>query len=286
MKIKPRVKLPIDRLSVSGMMSFLRCPRQYELNTIIGIRKKRQNVHTAFGTSFHKGAEPIWRGKNNKFIEAWNEYKDKNIDYLETRENWGSMMLKGRMMLDSLEEHIKDKIDTKNPIVELSDPVKIKGVTLSRRLDLITSVKKLPMTVDGIDKKVSGGVQFDLKTSSRRYGPFAGKRSTQLQGYAVALESAKPEVPVEHSAFLVVTKARKPEVQIVGTKIDKKTVKTFMSSFLGVVAHINTGHFPLNPGDHCNYCDFKNICFDIPGWKKLYEQIPPRETEKVEIPQE
>jgi CRISPR/Cas system-associated exonuclease Cas4 (RecB family) len=261
--------MTVNRISVSAVKSFLFCQRQYYLSNINKIHKKVPSVHFVFGTAFHQANEAVWFGKAPDFDKAWAPLKHVEIDYLN-KGTWQSFREKGLVMAETLFKFMKGKVSKKpKPLVELADPIDIGGITLSRRLDVVAEFEGLPAMIDGDGLTISGLMDADLKTSGRKYHPNEAKTSLQLMGYMVPIQAIKVEP--EYSIFIVVTKTKKPEVQIVGTKVTREKIDAYTKLFSAVADQINTiGTFAAHYCTECNWCDYKALCYHEPDWKDVY----------------
>lgn len=266
------------RISVSALRDFIHCQWKYALTNVLKIERKRKNSNLAFGSAFHEGSEPIWNGKAHKFEAAWLKFaKDKSVEY-KSSESWHSLKVKGTRMTDALETAVDGKV-LSGSLVELSDPVMVDKHLVTRRLDFVGEVKNLSAIIDGKEKKLNGQVILDLKSASRKYGLLDGQSSLQLRGYMLPLNS-QPNVKPKHAAFVVVTKAANPQVQIIGTKVNETAIADFKRNVKIAAAQVSLKKFSKNMGNHCNWCDFYECCYrTTPDWQALYKKREPHRNE-------
>jgi len=251
----------ISRISITGLKDFLLCPRKIYFSNVLRIEKKKKSVRFAFGTAFHSGATPVWLGRKNAFALSWVGFRgDKSITYDDRLlGNWDGCMEKGRVMSKGLETFLHEndlEIVNGKRGLEIPGTKEIDKMTVSYRVDARAKVKRFPMIIGGVEKKISGSVIFDLKTAAQQYPIHAARRSIQLSGYSYLSEE-----PPDFAAFLIVTKAKSPKIQVVGVKVDQRLLKEFEETTKGAIAYLNTGVYPANRGDHCNYCDFYELCY-------------------------
>ena len=60
------------------------------------------------------------------------------------------------------------------------------------------------------------------------------------------------------------------EGQIFSYATEAKSVQNFFNAVRGMLAAFTLGTFPKVYGAHCLVCDFKKVCFEMPGWKAAY----------------
>lgn len=264
----------IQTISPSGASSWQTCGLQWRLSHIDRLEVARPQLWMALGTAFHKSMEPVWLGRSRQpqFKQQWQVWRNKKLEYKEG-ESWTTWLARGANMTAALTAVVQGKFDPTQTKIEVPDNVDLGFVTLTRRLDVITVAKKLPVLIAGRETKIDGYCTIDMKTSSQRYSDKAILQSQQLMTYAVP---SKTVDWANLSVYAVVTKAADPKVQLIGKRYEKKEVAGQIARLLYVAERIRKGDFPQFKGDHCGYCQFESLCYDLPGWQSKYHAKPER----------
>jgi len=259
----------LEHISASGMKSWMTCGLQWRLSHIDGVRRKKTSSALIFGTVIHRSAEDLWKtGAIPNFKKFWTPYKDsQNIEYGK-RDSWLSLYQKGGKMSANLVKAFESKINFPKSLVEIQEKVDLGFVTLRGRIDAVLDVKKLPILIGEKVDQFSGLLRIDLKTSSGKYAEDTPSKALQLKIYDIL--SIGKKTAADLSAYVVVTKTKEPTVQILGRKYDRQEIKTQINQIRKVSDSIRAGLFIRVEGDHCNYCDFREMCYRSPGWQKLY----------------
>src|SRR3990167_1317681 len=260
----------MEKISASGSKSWLTCGLQWRLSHIDKLELVRLNSNLAYGSAVHKGAEPIWRGQNlTGFAKVWKPYKDKDIDYGKGQDDWSKLKVKGEVMLKKLYETVTGTFDPAASRVEVHENIDLGFVVLDRRIDVVTVAKKMPVYMTDVNKieNVSGVVNLDLKTSRSQYSDIDVMGSQQLLTYAIPNGKSKK---LNASVYVVVTKSSNPVIQLIGKRYEKWEVVRQVNRLRFVTDQIRRGVFIQNEDKHCGWCDFKALCYRLPGWQKMY----------------
>ncbi len=254
--------------SFSQLSSFARCPLQYKFAYILKIPTKGKAVFS-FGQTMHSALfEFIKREKGEtnkqkvlfqkelekkpvsledfyeifkeKWIDDWYESKEQKQDYYKL----GKKIIKG--FYDDFKKEDPEISKTKNGLaLELSFKLKIKGYSILGR-------------IDRIDQLEDGVRIIDYKTGRAKEKLYTDDKK-QLLLYQIAVEDVYNLNPVELSYYYLEEGKR---VSFLGTKEDKEKQK---QDILQNIEEIKESNFEANPGFHCKFCDFRDICDDAQG---------------------
>ncbi len=262
----------VEKLSPTGLKSYLSCGLQWRLSHVDELEFAKPNLNLVFGSVFHKGLEPYWRGGQPAFQKYWSRFQDipALAEQYKGRMDWAAWAQRGQDMVNKIMSATYGYFDPKTTRVEIKEEVDLGFVVLNRRIDVLTVAEKLPMLLNlGDQVKFSGPAVFDLKSAGRMYGLDAAQRSPQLLSYMIPNPKADYERP-KMAAFIVATKAIEPRVMLIGHKYGKAEVKNQVQTFKLAADNIRRGVFPQVKGDHCGYCDFRQMCYEQPGWEGAY----------------
>ncbi len=262
----------LDRISASGSKSWLTCGLQWRLGHIDKLEPVKLSSSLAFGSAIHKAAEPIWIGhKLMDFSKAWRPYRNNDIDYGKSKEDWSSLYIKGGRILKNLYEVITGTFVPTSSIVEVNENIDLGFVILNRRIDVVTTANKMPVYMADAGKvvSISGTVVLDLKTSRGQYNEMDIQASQQLLTYAIPNKGNKDR-KIKASIYVVVTKSATPVVQLIGKRYEKWEVVRQVNRLRFVADQIRKGVFIQNEDKHCGWCDFAALCYRLPGWEKMY----------------
>jgi hypothetical protein len=107
----------------------------------------------------------------------------------------------------------------------------------------------------------------DIKTSKSAFT--AAKRDEQRQHLfyvygALKMGWLEPNKFPYKFRYIVVTTAAAPLVQVLTFNVTEKALQEFEEDFglrlTKIELSFDTGLFPHNPGAHCRFCPFKNVC--------------------------
>lgn len=278
LKINPTdrwwVKRPqkIDHLSYSSVQTFNTCGLAWRLAKVdmLELKDKPTPSWSVFGTSYHLGLSSFWKGGSDGFIVAWKKWKDKAIKY-GRNESWLDLYRKGLMMTAAVTAILKDKFDPKESKVEVVEDLDLGFVIVRRIVDIATIAHGVPVLMVGQSTKpipYEGPIRFDVKTAGRAYDTESIIRSQQLMTYAIP---SRGQTEKRLSAYLVATKSESPKVQILGAQYGKEQIKGQINRIRDVTNSIHRGEFTQNPGDQCVQCEFRSLCYSLPGWQEKYQ---------------
>jgi len=264
-KRKWEIKVP-EVFSFSQLVAFEKCPRQYRL-TFIDRILTAGNANQVFGKSIHKTLEQallFYKARQQQKQAAlfsvpekektaaplgeylsWEKLKEiyQNSwinEWYETKERREEFFQAGLKMLRLFYQENKDKVLPvllleKDFLLKLDDDFLFKG------------------QIDRIDQGEKGVILIDYKTGAAKEKlTYRDKR--QLLLYQLAVESFLRQ-PVEKLVFYFLEKGKQLEFQATEKELAK--VKKWA---LDLGKKIREKNFPLSPGPHCQFCDFRQYC--------------------------
>ncbi len=263
----------LDSLSPSGLKSYLACGLQWRLSHVDGLEYARPNLNLVFGSVFHKGLESYWRGGRPDFQKYWRRFDGNPMlaDAFGGRMDWAAWAERGQQMVGKVIKATYGHFDPATTHVEVKENVDLGFVVLNRRMDVITVAKRMPMLLNvGDEHEFSGPVVLDLKSAGRSYALESAQMSQQLLNYMIPNPKADYERP-RLAAFIVATKAIDPKVTLIGHQYGKADLKNQIQTIKLAADSIRRGSFPqVKDPNHCGYCDFRDMCYEAPGWQTAY----------------
>ena len=264
----------LDHLSASSVGGFQTCGLSWKLSHLDKVAKIGTASWFAFGSAYHRGLEPWWLGKSPQFADAWGSYRKSKVEYYG-RGSWESMYSMGMKMTSATKAVTEGKfvpisVLDKKERIEKTEDVDLGFVVVRRRIDVILEATRLPVldVTKGDVVEFVGKVLVDVKTAGRQYDHRRVLTSGQLKTYAIPNHG---EVFGDKlSAYIITTKTANPVVQIIGKRYDKDEIKEQIKTIKQVADQIRNGVFTRREGDHCDRCDFFDLCYKTPGWEKRY----------------
>lgn len=255
-------------VSVSQLKTFMSCPRKYEYRYVRGLPPEFQPVNLAFGTTFHStaafmfstlksaGALPLLEELQQSFFEFWKAAASGPLPLQPDEEGdvvWDEHLALGFKMLIEFRGHFSGL-----------EPGCVKGIEQPFTVDLHD-----PVTGELLDEKLTGVIDAvlvddgrptitELKTASKKYGPDQLCFDIQPTAYSFAGE----QLGLDGAAlqYVIVTKTRKPAVQVEHLRRDEKDVDDLLYTVVGVLKAIDAGvSYPVRNWQ-CRGCPFKSAC--------------------------
>jgi hypothetical protein len=256
-------------ISVSQIKTWLRCPRQYVLHYVRGIEPAFIPTALAFGSAFHEAAAALYleaktTGEplrleyvNDVFRDAWDQASSGPVPLQadeDGEDNSDELASKGIAMLAVFHEYAVDALvhqvveSVEQPFaVSIFDPDS--GEVLE---------EQLVGTVDLVVREGDRRVIVEQKTAARRYGPDQLRYDIQPTAYKLAARlGGTGAVGVRYQ---VVTKTKKPTLQVEDVSRDAKDEDDLLRTVLGVLRSIDAGvDFPIR-GAQCRTCPYAHGC--------------------------
>lgn len=231
-------------LSFSQIDRYFRCPEQYRLYYIEGLRLKIPKANLVFGQVLHHALAGLFGEQEDPvkyFLEVWDALKKADLAYGK-KESWEKLKASGEGLLGKF---LKEELPRISEIEAPEKPfeLNITGIDLPLIgfIDLIAKI-------DG--KKTIA----DFKSSIKKYGEHEAPLSDQLTAYKLA----EPEA--EQLAFWVFIKTEQPKIEWHPTNRSPKELTEFLWKAGYAAREIKVGNFYKRSGMHCSWCDFLPVC--------------------------
>ena len=246
-------------LSKSRMKAFIQCPEKYRLGYVLEIQPLLASSGLLEGILIHQLVELCltkrkWNRKTleTEAVDCWAGYKWHETDY----ESHEAMKQAMATCIDQVQAFVKEirirPEETEKhllaPIVNLVTGEKLGEVVFQGFIDLVDRVDLKPRAID-------------IKTLTRTPDENAEKLSVvELTGYAYLLAYPHFKRDCFPVAYLNLIRTKTPKVV---WQEGVRTLEDFVS-FYETAKHVATciqeGRFWLNPGVHCNWCDYLPFC--------------------------
>ena len=257
----------IDHLSWSAVKScYSACPRRYSFRYIEQVPEEFIPASLAFGSAFHAAVERLHQRKLegadvpdlNEALDEFEKHWSPNAVSAEIRFGKGEDAavlrdLAARMLAAYCEYLIQ----------AVSEPSQIIAIEHRNRFRLVADVPPIESRLDLLKLHGTDLVVSDLKTSRSRWNDAkTGEAIPQLVLYATSLLPLMRELGATRivTKFVVVTKAKKPIVQVLqphATQGDVVRLKEFISESWSA---IQSGVFPRRESWACGQCPFRTRC--------------------------
>ena len=239
----------IDHLSYSSISSYLQCARHWRYR-YIDRQPSPSSDALLFGSAWHKMISLVAGG--NEIKKSWLEATSKTFEGTEksiSDDNFNNAVDLGIRMLAVPEIHAA--IQGLNP------------THLDYEIEL--HVPGLPVPVTGfVDMIAADGLTYDFKTAGKKWTQGQADSSLQPTVYLAALQqSGLVSLPASFR-YMIFTKTKSPEVQIIDTVRTAADVLAFYELAREVWRAIESGiYVPNGIGSwKCsqNYCEFWQLC--------------------------
>lgn len=259
----------LDHLSWSGITTYTQCPKRFNFRYLESAQEERKSAALIFGGAFHRAAEQILQarleGRDLPDLAAllatytghWKEEADQAPETVFAKGDDETTLLNlAERMLTAFVEHVRQeaKVEPQRRILALEHEDRFQLLTetppLEARLDLLE--------LDGEDLLVT-----EIKTSKSRWNDQkVAEALPQLVVYAHALMPLLREIGANRirPRFLIVTKAKKPVVQILEPQANQRDVQRLREQLGEVWKGIQANVFPAREGWWCAACPFRIAC--------------------------
>lgn len=232
----------IDHLSFSSISRYLKCGKQWKFRYLDKLQEEGSEA-LAFGTAWHKMIRHALTDK--KPIE------DCFLTAIEESPISEESFQLGQKML------------TSEKITKTIQGLSIQPETLELQTELHIPGVQVPI-VGFIDMIGNDGVPIDIKTSSKKWSQERADNDLQATFYLAALEQLQMVQLPAKFRYMVFTKTKHPDVQIIETERTHKDVFTLYGLVNEVWQAICREVFPpTDPGNWwCShkYCGFWDVC--------------------------
>jgi len=245
-------------LSKSRMKAFIQCPEKYRLGYGLEIQPLLASSGLLEGILIHQLVELCltkkkWTRKvlETEAVDCWAGYKWYETDY----ESHAAMKLAMASCIVQTETFVKEiRIRPEETEKHLLAP--IVNVVTGERLDEVVFQGFIDL-VDRVDGKARA---IDIKSLARTPDENAEKLSLELTGYAYLLAHPHFKRGCFPVGYLNLIRTKTPKVVL---QEGVRTLEDFVA-FYETTKHVATciqeERYWLNPGVHCNWCDYLPFC--------------------------
>jgi DNA helicase II / ATP-dependent DNA helicase PcrA len=231
-------------LNYSQIDSYLTCPLQYKYGYVLKI-PTAENPALSFGNSIHNSLRDYYYKltfEKQATLEDLLKIYEKDwqpFGYLDEQHREFQFEQGKKLLTRYFEKNKDDK--TKHLAFEKTFTLKIDGIRFNGR-------------IDRIDELPDGSVEIiDYKTGTPKSQKDVDK-DLQVSLYAIAAKEALGYDPKLLSLYFL------EPCEKVSTTRTQEQLEERKKEVLEVVKKIRKGEFEANPGMHCNWCSFKDIC--------------------------
>lgn len=241
----------IDHLSYSSISKYLKCGKQWKFRYIDKLQEESSEA-LLFGSAWHKMIREYLTMNNPGFLPAWS----KSFNQILEQEN-----IAGDWFMDA--DILGQRMLTSEKITKTIQGLSINPESLEMEIELHIPGVQVPV-VGFIDMIDLDGIPIDIKTSSQKWTQERADADLQATFYLAALEQAgMVQLPAKFR-FIVFTKTKHPDVQII------ETVRTHADVFAlyglvnevwqAIQREVFTPTDPSNWWCSHKYCGFWNVC--------------------------
>ena len=273
-------------LSKSRLNRYISCPYSYLLHYKLRITPIRPDTNLLIGLATHRliAAHHLAK-KKGEFVDP-----DLLLEDLWSRYTQGVDDTTHQEMKRAREESLRyARLFIQDAPI---DPLEIE-YSFSIPLINLTNGDTLPIPLVGIidllDQENGTLRPLEIKTRARKADAWQVQVSLELTCYAYYVKQETMEdtretdtpIPV---GYINIIKTKTPSIQ---WQTDYRSLKDFLNLYhtaKAVYENIMDGRFYLNPGTHCNWCDFPSICrkdkdeiiktFGDAAYLRLWEEDP------------
>lgn len=240
---KKAYPLPLT-FSFTQLSSFKTCPLQYKFSSIFRIPVRGKAVFS-FGRTMHNTLFDFMKEKGNlndlldiynkRWIDEWYDSKSQKEDYFKAGK-------------EALKAFYNNFISKKPEILFIGD-----NPALEKDFTLKVGDYVLRGKIDRIDKAGKGVEIVDYKTGEAKEKLGEDDRE-QLLIYQIAAEESFGLNP-EKLTYYYLDEGK--ELNFIGSEKDKEKQK---EKIISTIKEIEKSEFKANPGWHCKFCDYRDIC--------------------------
>ena len=258
----------LDHLSWSGIKTYASCPRKFYYHYIAGVPDEFVPASLAFGGSFHSAVETLQQAQiegaaipsvevlMEAYGRAWKEQTARApaVTYPKTEDEVTLHELAERM-LNAYRDHVLQSASGAG--------AQIIAIEHKHRFRLLADVPPIEMRLDLLELDGSDLIVTDLKTSRSKWNDEKVRESLgQLVLYANGLVPLLKELGAKRIVprFLVVTKAKKPVVQVLEPHATQEDVVRLKEQVADTWSAIKAGVFVPRESWMCAQCPYKKRC--------------------------
>jgi putative RecB family exonuclease len=258
----------LDHLSFSGIKTYQTCPKKFQYKYIDQVPEEFKASSLAFGSALHTTIEKVQesrlQGLDIPTVEqlvaiydnAWStETQGHDVQFCK-EEDVQSLHDLAQRMLDAYLTYASLE-------ATLPEQAQIISIEHSNRFRLLADVPPIESRIDLLELQGTDLVVSDLKSSRSKWSELKIQEAIpQLVLYATGLLPLMKELGAKRivTKFIVVTKAKKPVVQVLQPQCSQEDVVRLKQSVSETWTAIQTGLFVKHEGWQCSQCPFKGRC--------------------------
>ncbi len=230
-------------VSYSQIDTYKTCPLRYKYSYVLSVPQPPNHVFS-FGTSIHD----TLRDFHTKLM--FDDVSQQNLLEIYDQ-NWIPV---GYMNKKHAEQRFEEGKELLKDYYMKNKNLKTKPIALEKGFNIRINGTKLYGRIDRVDKLSDGGVEIiDYKTGKPK-DQKAVDKDMQITIYALGVKEALGYDPKKLSFYFL------ENGQKITTTRDKKQIDSAKGVVSEVVDRIESGEFGANPGFHCDWCSYKEIC--------------------------
>lgn len=257
----------LDHLSWSSIKTYASCPRKFAYRYIEEAAPEFVPAALAFGSAFHAAVDCVHQARIegqpvpsvesilSRYDEAWKSEVESDVRFAKEEDSI-TLRESAERMLDAYREFIL--------VSGVGESASIIAIEESRRFGLLADVPPIEMRLDLLELTASGDlIVSDVKTSRSRWNDTnAREHLPQLILYANGLLPLVKELGAKRIVprFVVVTKAKKPVVQVIEPKATQEDVSRLKDQVAATWSAIQAGIFVKRESWACTQCPFQKRC--------------------------
>ncbi|MBI3832496.1 MAG: PD-(D/E)XK nuclease family protein [Planctomycetes bacterium] len=259
----------LDHISWSGVSSYLQCPKKFHYRYLDTAPEERKSAALIFGGAFHRAAESALQARLEgrplpdladllaEYNRHWWEEATLTEEIVYAKgDDASSLSELAERMLVAFVAHLEDEART-------APQRRILALEHEERFQLLPDAPPLEARLDVLELDGADLLVSELKTSKSRWNDQKVAESLpQLVVYAHALMPMLREIGAKRirPRFVVVTKAKKPVVQVLEPRASQQDVVRLREQVTEVWKGIKAGVFPERQGWWCASCPFRTSC--------------------------
>src|SRR5579862_267485 len=268
----PDLSTVFDHLSWSGIKTYSTCPKKFSYRYIEQIPEEFKPASLAFGGAFHKASEALHEARIQgtaiptlpelmaHYEQAWEQETSfaSEINYGK-EDDATTLKTLAERMLAAYREHVVAEH-------EVTTGTQIIAIEHAERFRLLADVPPLEMRLDLLELRGTDLLVTDLKTSRSRWNDAKVSESLpQLVLYANGLMPLLRELGATRIVpqFVVVTKAKKPVVQVLQPQASQTDVERLKQQVQDTWTAIKRDVFPTREGWHCSQCSYRGRSLEL-----------------------
>lgn len=257
----------LDHISYSSLKTYQTCPRKFRYKYLDQTPEEFVPASLIFGGAVHRAIEAVHEARiqakpipeletlHECYQEGWKETLSQNPEIQFGKDdNEQTLADLASRMLSAYRDHAIQAEDGGTQIVAIEQ---------ANRFKLIADVPPIESRIDLIELNGTDLIVTDFKTSKSRWNDAKALESLpQLILYANSTLSLVKELEVKRLVpqFVVITKAKKPAVQVLRPTASQADVDRLKQDISDTWTAIKAGIFVKRESWACSQCPFKGCC--------------------------